>query len=101
MTAHIMPVRTNLVIFGLLILLTITTVAVDFVDLGSWNLVAAISIAVTKAVLVALYFMHLRYSGHLVVLFMIAAVAWLLILIGLTIGDVMSRQWLDVPQAWQ
>ncbi len=101
MTTHIVPVRTNLVIFALLILLTITTVAVDFIDLGRLNLVAAITIAVAKALLVGLYFMHLRYSNKLTLLFVFAGVAWLVLLIGLTVGDFISRTWVTIPRAWE
>ena len=57
------------------------------------NLAAALVIAVTKAVLVALVFMHVRQSGPVTRLFVGAGLIWLLILIGLTLTDYLSRAW--------
>ena len=88
-------------IFSVLILLTGATVAVAFVDLGAMNVVVALTIAVTKALLVALYFMHLRYSGSLNWLFAAAGVLWLVFLMGLTLSDVATRAWLGAPSLSQ
>lgn len=81
-------------VFVALILLTLTTAGVAFVNLGgTWNVVLALAIAVAKAALVMLYFMHLRYSSYLTTLFAGAGIFWLGILIVLTLTDYVSRGW--------
>ena len=59
---HIVPPKVLLGVWGTLMVLTILTVAVTWVDLGQLNLVVALGIATVKALLVALYFMHLRWD---------------------------------------
>ena len=59
---HIVPLRTYYLIFLTLIVCTAITVAVAFVDLGPMNVVVAMTIAVLKATLVVLFFMHVKYS---------------------------------------
>jgi cytochrome c oxidase subunit 4 len=86
--------RAYFVVFVVLIVLTAVTVAVAYLDLGPLNTVAALAIAAVKALLVLLYFMHLRYSGRLVWLFAAAGFVFLALLIGLMLGDVVSRGWL-------
>jgi cytochrome c oxidase subunit 4 len=89
----VVSVRTYLIIWVSLIILTLTTTGVAFVDLGAeWNTVAALVIAVAKSALVILYFMHLRYSGRLTWVFAGAGLFWLLILLGGTIDDYLTRQ---------
>jgi cytochrome c oxidase subunit 4 len=83
------------IVFLSLLGLTLLTTAVAFIDLGGgWNNLAAITIAVCKAVLVILYFMHVRYSDRLTWVFVAAGFFWLLILIGGTMDDLLTRQWL-------
>jgi cytochrome c oxidase subunit 4 len=81
-----------IVYFALLILLALT-VAVAQVDLGVWSTVVAMTIAVVKALLVLLYFMHLRYSSRLIWLFAGAGFVWLLIMLTYTLTDYLSRTW--------
>ncbi len=90
-TEHILPTRVYYTIFGILMLCTFITVQVAFFDLGSLNVVAALTIAVFKAVLVVLFFMHVRYSSRLTWLVVIGAVFWLVILLTLTAGDYVTR----------
>jgi cytochrome c oxidase subunit 4 len=78
-------------VFAALMVLTGITVAVAAVDLGLLNNLIMITIAVTKATLVALYFMHLRYSHRLNGLVMAAAVLWLFILFSITFSDYLTR----------
>jgi cytochrome c oxidase subunit 4 len=93
----LVSVRAYLWVWFGLIILTLTTTGVAFVDLGAeWNSVAALVIAGAKATLVVLYFMHLRYSGKLTWVFAGAGVFWLLLLVGGTLDDVITRQ--RVPQ---
>ena len=86
-------VRRYLIVWFSLIALTVTTTAIAFIDLGAeWNTVVALVIAVGKALLVILYFMHLRYSERLTWIFAGAGFFWLLILLGGTLDDVLTRQ---------
>ena len=54
---------------------------------------AALAIAITKMLLVILYFMHVRYSSRLTWLFVAAGFIWLLIMIDLTLSDYLTRVW--------
>lgn len=95
MSGHVLPARTYYAIFGALIALTGLTVAVAYFDLGAFNTVVAMAIAVLKATLVVLFFMHVRYSTRLTWVFAAAGFFWLVILILLTLSDYVSRQWLS------
>ena len=89
---HIVPVRIYLLIFATLVVLTGVTTAVAFVDLGVMNVVVMLLIAFVKATLVVLYFMHVRFTSRLTQLAAASGFAWLAILIGLTLSDVLTRQ---------
>ena len=89
-------VRLYVAVFAALLVLTVLTVAVSYVDLGPASVVMALTIACTKALLVLLYFMHLRDSPGLVWLVALGGFFWLSILIVLTMSDVMTRGWLPV-----
>jgi cytochrome c oxidase subunit 4 len=80
-----------------LLALTLITVEVAFVDLGRLNALIALTIAVVKALLVILYFMHVRYSSPLTWVYVGAGVVWLIILLSLTMGDFLTRHWLSIP----
>jgi len=95
--AHIMPIRIYVAIWAGLMALTATTVAVAFQDLGPFNNIAALTIAVVKATLVVLFFMHAKYSSRLTKMVVISAVAWLAILLVFTMFDFGSRTWMGVP----
>jgi cytochrome c oxidase subunit 4 len=90
---HVVPRRIYYAIFALLMILTAITVAVAFVDLGPLNAVAALTIAVAKATLVVLFFMHVRYSTRLTWLVVAGSVFWLGILLALTFADYLTRSW--------
>ena len=93
---HVEPVKTYLLVFAaLMVLLVLTSVAAAF-DLGHLNIAIALIIAVTKAMLVALFFMHLRHSTRLTWLFASAALLWLVILLALTLNDYLTRD--KVPE---
>lgn len=93
MASHVVPVRVYFTIFLALMVLTAITVAVAFVDLGVFNNVVALGIACTKAALVTLYFMHVRYSDHLVKLSVFIGILFLAILFGFTLADPLTRSW--------
>ncbi len=95
-TGHIVSPRIYLFIFSILLLMTATTTAVSFVDLGPWNTVVALAIAVFKATLVVLFFMHVRYSRPLTGIVIGGGLFWLGILLLLTLSDFMTRGWLPV-----
>ena len=97
MSEHIDSVKTYVLVFLGLIFLTVATTAVAFVDLGAFSIVAALAIAVCKALLVALFFMHVRHSTRLTRLVVLGGLMWLAILLLLTMGDMMSRGWVGVP----
>ena len=78
---------------GLLLLLLVLTVAVAEFHLGALGIVAALSIAIVKALLVFLYFMHLRYNSRLTWLFAGAGFVWLLIMFSFIMLDYISRGW--------
>ena len=93
MTEHIVPKRTYYIIFGILMLCTYITVQVAFFDLGAFNIVAALAIAVLKATLVVLFFMHVKYSTRLTWAVVVGSIFWLGILLVLTMGDYLTRSW--------
>jgi cytochrome c oxidase subunit 4 len=82
--------------YGALLALTLLTVGVAYTDLGPLNTVAALAIAVSKALLVMLFFMHLRYSGRLTWVVAGAGVIWLAHLLIFTLADYLTRGWLVV-----
>jgi cytochrome c oxidase subunit IV len=96
MSAHVAPVRLYLVIFGALMILTALTVAVTYVDLGAANLFVAMGIAIFKAVLVVLYFMHVRWSDRLTVVTVMTALVFLGVLFAFTWADYLTRGILGV-----
>lgn len=101
MSQHVVPVRLYVLIFLTLCVLTLLTTGVAFIDLGPFNTVAALAIAVTKAVLVILFFMHLRYSPDLTRIVVVAGFFWLAILITLTLSDFRTRSWTPTPAGWE
>ena len=91
MSEHVVPVRVYAAVFAALLVLTALTTAVAFADLGAANVVVMLAIAVVKAALVVLYFMHVRWASRLTWLVVGGGFAWLLILVVLTSGDVVVR----------
>jgi cytochrome c oxidase subunit IV len=85
--------RLYVLIISILVVLTIATWRIAFVDLGIFNPVVALTIAVIKAVLVILFFMHVYYSSKLTKVTVGAGFFWLLILITLSLLDYLSRNW--------
>src|SRR6202041_1095014 len=100
MSEHVVPLRVYIGIFVALLLLTALTTGVAYVDLGAFNTVAALVIAVVKMLLVVLFFMHVKYSPGLTRLVILAGFFWLAIMIALTLSDELSRGWTGTPQPW-
>jgi cytochrome c oxidase subunit IV len=96
-THHVVPLSVYYWNFtALMVLLVLTLVAARY-DMGVFNTIVALTIAVVKAVLIVLFFMHLRWSTPLVRVFAVAALFWLMILFVLTLDDYFSRPWFRLP----
>ena len=90
---HIVSTTVYYAIFATLLVLTGVTVGVAYLDLGRLNAVVALAIACFKAMIVVLYFMHVKYSTRLVKLTVIAGLYWMGILLALTMSDYLTRGW--------
>ena len=97
MSEHIDSVKTYALVFIALLILTFTTTELAYVDFGPFSVVVALVIAVSKMLLVALFFMHVRHSTRLTRLVVLGGLLWLAILLMLTLNDYVSRGWLGVP----
>ena len=91
---HIVPKSTYYLIFLALMVGTAITWWVATIDLGPMNNVIMLTIAVTKATLVVLFFMHVKYSNHLTWAVIAGGVFWLLIMLALTMNDYLTRAFL-------
>jgi cytochrome c oxidase subunit IV len=96
-TQQVVSPKTYLLVFAALLGLLLLTVAVAFIDLGLFNIVVALGIATAKALLIALYFMHLRYSDRLIWVVAAGGAFWLGILLTLTMSDYLTRGWIPIP----
>ena len=96
MSEHIVYPRVYIGIFLVLLVGTVLTVLVAFMDLrGPLNAIVALTIATIKATFVVLYFMHVRYSGRLIWLVIAAALFWMGIMFAFTFADYFTRPWLS------
>ena len=91
MATHILPTRVYYTIFAILMFCTYLTVQIAFFDLGTLNTIAALGIAVFKATIVVLFFMHVKYSTRLTWAVVLGSVFWFGILIVLTMSDYLTR----------
>jgi cytochrome c oxidase subunit 4 len=101
MIHRIVPVRVYALVFLALIALTITTTEVAQIDLGKFNFVVALTIAVIKAVLVILFFMHVKGASAMTKLFVGAGFFWMAILIVFVLSDYFSRGWTPAGAWWR
>jgi cytochrome c oxidase subunit IV len=97
MNSHIVPRKIYFLIWASLMLLLLITWGVAQLNLGRFNAMAAITIAVTKMLLVILYFMHVRHGERRTWIFVAAGFIWLLIMIDLTLGDYLTRTIFHFP----
>jgi cytochrome c oxidase subunit 4 len=93
MSEHIVPRKIYFGVFAALMVGTAVTVLAAQVNFGRMNDVVAMTIAVTKMMLVLLFFMHVRYSSRLIWVVVAAMFFWLFILLALTLSDYTSRTW--------
>ncbi len=97
MAEHIVSRKTYIVVWGALMALMILTAGLSRINLGEWSTVVALAIAAIKALLVILFFMHVRYeSQKMAWVFVLAGFFWLGILLALTMTDYLTRGSLGV-----
>jgi cytochrome c oxidase subunit 4 len=95
MSGHVAPKSLYYLIFGALMVGTLLTVLVAKFDLGPLNNIVMLTVACAKALLVVLFFMHVRWSTRLTWVVAASGFVWLLILFGLTLSDYMTRGWIE------
>lgn len=95
MSGHVAPKSLYYLIFGALMIGTILTVLVAKFDLGPLNNVVMLTVACAKALLVVLFFMHVRWSTRLTWIVAASGFVWLLIMFGLTLSDYLTRGWIE------
>jgi cytochrome c oxidase subunit 4 len=94
---HVVPKWIYFAVFTALIILTWVTALVSTVDLGRWNIFVALAIALVKASLVVLFFMHVYYSTRLTKMIVASGMFWLILLLFITMADLWTRNWMGVP----
>lgn len=107
-THHVISLSVYYRVFAILMVLFVLTVAAALVDFAhligpqwAWlNIVIAMTIAIIKAVVIILYFMHVKYSSRLTQVFAVAAFVWLGILFLFGLTDWFSRPMLPDPEVW-
>ncbi len=97
MSEHIVSRKIYFSVFGALLCLTALTTFIAFQDLGPFNIVVALAIALVKASLVVLFFMHVKYSSRLTKLIIFAGVFWFFIMVSFTFADYYTRGWITHP----
>jgi cytochrome c oxidase subunit 4 len=85
--AHPLPLKLLFGVFGWLMVFTFLTVAATWIDLGNFNIVLALAIAVIKAILVCLYFMHLRYENPFYSMVLVTSLAFVGLFMGVALID--------------
>ncbi len=90
---HIVSPVVYVIIGSVLLVLTAITVAASYIEMGIFNPIVALGIAVLKATLVILFFMHVKYSTRLTKLTVAAGIFTFLVLVGMTLADYMTRAW--------
>ena len=89
---HVVPVKMLVGVLLVLLVLTVVTVAVSYLDLGPFNLAVALVIAVVKASFVVLFFMHLRWDKPFNAVLFCSTLLFLTLFIGLTLLDALEYQ---------
>lgn len=100
MSEHIVPTRLYVAVWIALLCLTGLTTGVAYIDLGIFNTVVALSIAVVKMLLVVLFFMHVKYISGIPRVVMVAAIFWLAIMMSITLADELTRGWTPMSHSW-
>ncbi len=90
---HIVSPLQYSMVFGTLLLFTLLTVIAAFIDLKWANPVIALAIACFKAVIVILFFMHVKYQSRLIKMTIASGFFMFLVLVTMTMSDYISRSW--------
>lgn len=90
-------VGTYILVFMALLVLAALTTGIAYIDLGPFNTVIALAIAVVKMFLVGLIFMHLWYAPGLTRIVVLAGFFWLALMVSFTLADVFTRSWINPP----
>jgi cytochrome c oxidase subunit IV len=94
MSEHVMSSKFYYTIWIALLGLTVITAGVAFLDLGPFNVIVALVIATVKALLVVLFFMHVKYASEkLTKIVIVSAIFWLFLLLALSMADYATRLW--------
>ncbi len=93
MSEYIVPRTTYVTVFIVLAILTVATALIAFLDLGVFSPIIALTIAIIKATIVVMFFMHLWYSDKLTWIVWGAALFWLGIMFVLSMSDYLTRGW--------
>ena len=93
MSEHIVSPKLYVLVFLGLIIFTGLTYSIALINLGPFNAMVAIIIAMIKTMLVILFFMHVKYSPKMTKVTIISGFFFLLILIALSMTDYISRPW--------
>jgi len=98
---HSIPsVRTYVTVWAILTIMTFVTFYVAQIELGVWNIVVALLIAFFKMMLVVLFFMNVKAESPLTKLYAGAGFFWLILLLGQTLLDYISRAWMPGGKFW-
>jgi len=97
MSENVTPVRTYILVFIILLVLLVATVGAAWLPLGRFHLATALLIALIKAVLIGLYFMHIYHSPKLTWIVSTGSAFFLAILLAFVLNDYMTRDWLAIP----
>ncbi len=89
--SHISSYKDHLMVLGILITLTVITVAITSIELSAFNTAAALLIATIKATIVLLYFMHLRFDQRVYLIMTVLVLALVAVVIGITVFDYIDR----------
>lgn len=92
MSDHVSSTKTYFAVFFALLVLTLATVVVARIDLGPANTFVAMAVAVTKALLVILFFMHVKYGTRMTKLTALSGFVWLALMILLIMSDYYGRE---------
>ena len=100
MSNEIVEPKTYMKVCAALLTLLVATIALAYVPLGPLHVLAAVGISFAKAILIVLFFMHVKYKARLVWVFVTAGMFWLGILFTLGLADYLTRGWLPSPTVW-
>ena len=95
MKEPVVSIKTYTWTFLALLALVLATTLIAFLDLGPFTMVIALTIATIKAVLIASFFMHALYESKVIRVIVAGGVIWFLIMVSLTLGDYMTRGWVQ------